>query len=149
MAPDSRSPAAKAVGAEATWGHPGGQLLAVRSPGPEESPAEEWWSAQDRAKPLRLQHAIWHCGSSDRASNESTGAGPNSRISARPIVRRIQFAACPMPFIAVYKPKYTQFLQQLEEPENAGAGNAGERRQEAGSDTLAAKFAMYRVPSQI
>jgi len=140
----NRSPAEKADGSAATWGHPGGQLLSVWKPAPEESPSGEWWSAQDRAKPLRLQHAIWHCGSSDSASKEITGAGPNSRISARPIVRRIQFAVCP-----VICPKYTQFLKQLEEPENAGARNTGQRRQETGRDALAAKFAVNCVPSQI
>ena len=82
-------------------------MLSVRNSGPEESPAAEWWSAQDLAKPLRLQHAIWHCGSSDSASKESTGAGPNNRISARPIVRRIQFEVCPILFISRVQPEYT------------------------------------------
>ena len=85
---DTGTPTAKADGPAAVCEQPGEQVLSVRIPGPEESPAGEWWSAQDRAAPLRLQQAIWHCGSSDSASRESTGTGPNRRISARPIVRR-------------------------------------------------------------
>ena len=45
--------------------------------------------------------------------------------------------------------QYTQFLKQLEQPKNAGAGDTGQRGQEAGSDPLTTKFAVHRVPSQI
>ena len=38
---------------------------------------------------------------------------------------------------------------QLEQPENTGTGNTGQRGQEAGSDALTAKFAVHGVPSQI
>src|ERR1017187_7989142 len=100
----SRNPAANAVGAPATCEHLGGQLPAACKPSEEDSGTGERCKAQDRAKPLRLQHAIWHWGSADCASREISGAGPNSRISARPIARRMQLAACRTPFICS---KYT------------------------------------------
>ena len=40
-------------------------------------------------------------------------------------------------------------LKQLEQSENAGAGDTSQRGQDAGGDALAAKFAVHRVASQI
>src|SRR5512143_2896554 len=97
--PDGRNPAVNADGAPATWEHPGGQLGAPWKPCPDDSEAGERCNAQDRAKPARLQQAIWHWGSSDCTSSEITGTGPNSRISASAMAWRTPPAACRTAFI--------------------------------------------------
>ena len=97
--PVSGNPVLNADGAPPTYAHPDGQLLAAWKPSEDGSGTNEWWRVQDRAKPMRLQHAIWHCGSANCASREISGAGPNSMTKAKPIARRTHPAACRVPII--------------------------------------------------